>query len=600
MYNSLITGDMVRQYGYPQSFSKDFQTIYHRVENEGFSFLSKTLPKLGKAIDTALVQGVFTTPEGFKKPRGSSLPCFLQVLLRRVFKEDGYMAEEPCTSAVKDLRQITYLCYKYEAPYDETTIASYLDNFIQTDVDLGWETPEEVASDGVYRHIIDRARTLICELVGNDEYDFFTSIRPAHGPGAVATGEKNWEKMQFKRKYDCIHQKFPYYTFFVGNAMDLASRVNWYRGLEHVVSGISKTTLVPKDSRGPRMICMEPLEFQYIQQGILRSLVPRIQRHPLTRGHVNFDDQEVNRTLALRGSMSGDIVTLDMKEASDRISLWLVRELFADNPWFLSYLEATRTEATELPDGRVHLMRKYAPMGSALCFPIESLVHWSLAVASLHVIGGVSIKSALQAVYVYGDDIVIKGENHTPLFDAFPHFGLRFNEAKCCTTGHFRESCGMDAFRGEPIIPTKVKKATPRNPYDATGYVSYLSYCNSFWQDAYYTTSLYVERALKKFFGRLPHVQENSDAPGLVTRRPSSIFDRRRYLNRTAFKRRWNKKLQRAEIKVLKTRAEKYLRPCDRSEYHRKLMIRSDEFVAGVYTVPHSIKLEKGWSASCY
>lgn len=588
-YTVLLTQDMVRHHGDPLNFRRDAVKLQRRVRNEGFSFLTKTLPLLGKAVDKALCDGVFTCPPHFSKVRGTAYPKFLTGLLKRVFHPDGVLKTDADVSAVRDLRQICFLLYKYELPHNEEVIDEFFESFKNVDRNL----PQHIDFSNADGQNLARALKVANALL-NDLLEGYTSEEciPGHGPGAVASGEKNWEKMTFRTHYECIHQKFPYYKFFSTNAADLASNVKEYWDRERVPSGIAKVVLVPKDSRGPRLISMEPLEFQWIQHGIMKALVKRIENHPLTRGHVNFTDQEINQQHALQGSVSGDSVTLDMKEASDRVSCWLVDILFAGTK-LLPELMATRTEATELPSQEVVLLRKFAPMGSALCFPIESLVHWALAVSTLHVFGGVRLKRARAAVYVYGDDIVIKGQNHAPLFSVFPKFGLRFNEGKCCTTGSFRESCGMDAFLGQDVTPLKIKKLAPSQPYDAHGYVSYISYVNRLWSDAYYSSSKYMEDQLVKLYGPIPHVRSNSDVPGFTS-------DRSVHTNAGLFRFRWNKNLQRWEHKVKALCGKKVYAAMDRREYHRKMVTDSEEFLAGVYMVPRHVKLKTRWSGSLW
>lgn len=582
LYKVLLTEDMVRQYGNPTSFARDFETIQNRVKNEGFSFLTKTLPLLGKAIDYALADGgALATSRHFKKCRKGAFPAFLQVLHERVFERDGSVKIDPCISAVSDLRQILFFAYKYEGDvdYDQRT---FLDHFKAVDISLGWESTH--TREDVTHPVLRRARTLLSRLLR--DICPLRDIYPKHGPGAVATGEKNWEKMKFRRKYTSIHQIFPYYKFFFSNAMDLAANVRLYKQLETIPSGIAKVVFVPKDSRGPRLISMEPLEYQWVQQGVKKVLYDWIENHPLTRGHVSFTDQEINRNLALQGSMSKCIATLDMKEASDRIPLWLVEYLFNDTIW--DVLEATRSEATEFPDGEIHLLRKFAPMGSALCFPIEALVHWSLAVATLCENDGIALKQALRSVFVYGDDIIIKDLNHQSLFDTFPLFGLKFNQEKCCTKGIFRESCGMDAVLGRSVTCVKIKKQFPKSPYDADRYVSILSVINTLWDRAYYSSSTYLENYLYTIVKKVPKVGRYSSVPGLITNRWNCI-------DVGSYQRRWNPKLHRYERKVPVVRGKKITHELDRSEYQRKLLNLDDEFVSGVYAVPRCIKLSLGW-----
>jgi hypothetical protein len=245
LYNVLITQDMVRQYGSASMFARDFVTIQSRVSNEGFPFLTNTLPALAKAIDNALVCGRFTPITHFSCVKGTSIPKFLRVLMERVFEQDGSVKIDPCISAVRDLRQILYLLYKYELPHKEEIVNEFLNNFKQVDQSLGWsgnaylaayidslvhatdrdtatncsgttttvrnnscmpEAPIDFPADNDIAErfvgVLHEARALLSELLGPVSlYD----IRPAHGPGAVANGQKNWEKMNFSTHYECIH-----------------------------------------------------------------------------------------------------------------------------------------------------------------------------------------------------------------------------------------------------------------------------------------------------------------------------------------------------------------------------------------------------------
>lgn len=608
LYEKLIVEDVARFHGM-SSLQRDFQEIENRVFHEGMSFMTKTMPSLAKAFDKALVDGRFTPVREFAHTCNTAYPQFLGSLFKRVFAHDGSVLPEPDIAAVKDIRQILYLVYKYEEAYDENTVSVFLDGFVSVDQSLGWETP---ALGLQQRQVVDLASTLLCELLRDfDPAD----IIPAHGPGSVATGENQWEKMNFKRRYACIDAVYPAYKYFYLNSMDLVTQLSKYKSLERLPSGISRVQLVPKDSRGPRLISMEPLEFQWFQQGLSRKLVKHIQSSPSTRGHVNFTDQSINRELARAGSCPGaNIVTLDMKEASDRVSLWLVRELFARTS-LLRYLEATRTEATELPTGVIHLYRKFAPMGSSMCFPIMSLVHWALSVSVLSVCSGLSVERAQSAVFVYGDDIVIKGEDHMPLITQFPHFMLKFNEGKCCTAGIFRESCGMDAVLGEPVVPLKIRTVVPNNPYDASGYLSYIEYCNTLWNDGYYSASEHIRSLLKLLYKKIPHVSEGSAVPGFYTRViPPS--------NKEIFRHRWRKDYMRDEwyvptvvstkVCALPLREERFRFLLSRAERYRaeKLECFRSASVDGrvrvsiepaasdsrVYTIPRRVKMSRGWA----
>jgi hypothetical protein len=78
--------------------------------------------------------------------------------------------------------------------------------------------------------------------------------------------------------------------------------------------------------------------------------------------------------MAKEGSVSGEIATIDLSDASDRVSLALVEELFGFNPGFLRFLKLSRSPFAQLPGGELVLLNKFASMGSALTFPVEAMV----------------------------------------------------------------------------------------------------------------------------------------------------------------------------------------------------------------------------------
>jgi hypothetical protein len=56
------------------------------------------------------------TPSSFKKKTRSNLPCFMHGFFSKVFRQDGVLLDEPDSCAIKDLRQMGYLFYKYQLP----------------------------------------------------------------------------------------------------------------------------------------------------------------------------------------------------------------------------------------------------------------------------------------------------------------------------------------------------------------------------------------------------------------------------------------------------------------------------------------------------
>jgi len=522
----------------PKYLSKDIETVMDRYQSEGLPFLTKTLPKLGKALDLGLSSAFFTCPHEFKRSsRHGSTPAFMQAYFKKVFDEKGVLRDEADPQVVKHLRQVLLFAYKLQVPYEKKVEVSVLETFISNDANLEFDDTGESAS------ILDAASYIIRNIFkGFNPKD----IIPRHGPGAVATGERLEEKWTFRRLYSSIHQSYAYYDYYiVGGASELIDRLEWYKSLTRLDEGCAKVVLVPKDSRGPRLISAEPLEFQWIQQGLGRKIVSHLESHWLTRGNINFTHQEVNQKLALDSSVSDAYSTIDLKDASDKVSLTLVRRLFSQQPMLLKCLEACRTTSTRLPDGRVIALNKYAPMGSALCFPVEALVFWSIMVAAICRETRRPLALVGKEIFVYGDDIIVPRTYALLCIHALERFALQVNRDKSCIMGSFRESCGVEAFKGINITPSRIRIPWTDHHREASTYSSYVALANKFLaEDAYRTCGRYLVCVIEQTYGKIPYGTANSSFPSITVNSPQLA----EIMNRPYFRRRFSRDFQRFEF----------------------------------------------------
>jgi hypothetical protein len=417
-------------------------------------------------------------------------------------------------------------------------------------------------------------------------------IIPKHGPGAVATGEKLEEKWQFARLYRDVHRVYPYYEYYLaGWGKELMDRLDWYRSLERCESGVAKVVLVPKDSRGPRLISCEPLEYQWIQQGLGRKLVDHLESSRITGGHINFRDQEVNRALALSSSKIGDYATLDLKEASDRVSVDLVKLLFANNENVLRCLLATRTTATKLPDGSVLPLKKFAPMGSALCFPVEALCFWALSVAAVMRRLRLQRQEVGDRVFVYGDDIIVPTDWAPIVMEALELCRLKVNRAKSCVTGRFRESCGMDAFNGVCVTPTRLKKPWIGSRNGGT-YAAWIAFANNMAERGYAVCATLAWEKIEQLYGFVPFGLATSPYPCKIV----SSFVLARALNRGRVKMRWNPKYQRSEVRVLCLKSRKVATTLDGWARALRNLVSGKLDEPTRVVLPSSTQIKRGWS----
>jgi hypothetical protein len=524
---------------YPEdkkSLARDFHTLQKRVSCEGVSFCTKILPKLGKAFERALETGRIEVPREFKRSHGNqTIPAFMQAMFMRCFGPCGSLGE-PSPGVIRDIRQVLFFVYKLELPYLRVQEQAVLTAFLDTENEL------RCGDEPMDGPVFQGARELVTEVCGGFDA---SAILPRHGPGAVATGERQDEKWTFKRLYPSLHRLYPYYEYFmVGGARELIDRIKWYRGLVRDEIPTAKVVLVPKDSRGPRLISCEPLEIQYIQQGIMKSLVPHIEKHRLTRERVNFTFQDFNRNLATISSIDRSRATIDLKDASDRVSLRLVEQLFADTA-LLDALRATRSPQTRMPDGTIVELCKYAPMGSALCFPIEALCFWAIASSAISLSFNVPLHESGRLVYVYGDDIIIPRNAYECVIGALESASLRVNRTKCFVDGYFRESCGMDAYKGHDVTPLKIRTLWTGKPSDGSAFASYVTYANRLGELGYGQTAAFLWAMIERVYGRVPYGTSESGYP---SRWVSSKFKALIKNIEEGFRVRWKDSVQVVEI----------------------------------------------------
>lgn len=535
----------------PRECRLDQRKLADRCSREGISFLTKALPRLCKQFDIALQGKVPFNSTGFRKKTGSQLPKFLGALFERVFTPDGWVLPTPCVRSIESIRQVLLPLGKLELPYEQDQEQEVIDQFERTDDELldvslrlshlassvdCTTIPSRIQFNWYGKdRIIKRARKRLSRLFrGFDERD----ITPSHGPGAVSTRERYEGKYRFSNISPRIAETYPIDAYFyasLGHVCDNYQSISALTGDESP----ARVVLVPKDSRGPRLISCEPLDFQWVQQGLSRAIVKRVESHPLTRWNVNFTNQRPNQLGALLGSLNGKYSTLDLKEASDRISVGLVHLLFPEP--LLTALMNCRSLSTELPGGKIRTLNKYAPMGSALCFPVLALCIWSILSAAA------PDAYTRERILVYGDDVIVPTAFASDAIEHLESFGLLINRDKSCTSGFFRESCGTDAYAGVEVTPVRLRTvwSSTRCPHV---YASYIAYSNALYAKRYFNTYEYITQHLFKVYGSIPEKGSVSTDLSLIEV-PAS--------NRPKNKR-VNKNLQRLEFKVWDLESVKY------------------------------------------
>jgi len=291
------------------------------------------------------------------------------------------------------------------------------------------------------------------------------SFMPKHGPGGVAElpGDRSIvSKYQVTSPDDLIRYVFRKYAHLEIDSFCPLS------GLPPTTRE-SVTIYVPKSMKTLRVISMEPTTLQYLQQGVDRCARTHISEHPHLRRHLDLNDQSVQRKSALKASKTRHFATVDLSAASDSVSYELVKKVFHGTPLY-PFLVALRSRTSRLPSGRVVRLAKFAPMGSALTFPIESLIFACFAECTVRYVRHVTGVSYPE-YHIYGDDIIIHEACLSDMVANLRLCGFRINEDKSYAGDHrFRESCGCDAYDGVDVTPLKIgrrftaRRVSPRTP----------------------------------------------------------------------------------------------------------------------------------------
>jgi len=269
---------------------------------------------------------------------------------------------------------------------------------------------------------------------------------------------------------------------------------------------------------------------QYAQQAIKDVLVDGIESDPMASSLTGFVEQWPSQALAHFASTEGELATLDLSEASDRVPNWLVEGLLEPWPSLNEAVQACRSTRAKLPDGRVIPLLKFASMGSALTFPIEVIVFTAVTLVGVHRAASVHVsRSSLKGlgrdmVRVYGDDIICPSVAAETVIECLEAFGFKVNRNKSFWTGLFRESCGKEYWCGRDVSVTRIRYHFPASPRDVQELVSAVATRNQFYNAGLWrAAALYDEELHRLMGGHFPIVESTSPMLGRqsVAFRPS-------------------------------------------------------------------------------
>jgi len=287
---------------------------------------------------------------------------------------------------------------------------------------------------------------------------------------------------------------------------------------------------------------------QMWQQPVKTLMVKALESSKLTKGHLNFTDQSINQNLALLSSKDGKLATLDLSEASDRVHKDPVYRMLNVNPSLRDLVFITRSKRAAVSKSEFVDLNKFASMGSALCFPIESLYFYILCICARlehkHLQPSIeTIYKVTRDIYVYGDDIIVPSNEVDSIITWLHIFGNKVGLAKSFWDGRFRESCGCDAYDGVDITPIYIRQPL-HGKWKSNHIASFVATANLFWKKGLCSSANLLRQMVEREVGRLPYRSEHSEGLGWT------FCDEQ-------VKTRYNKGLQRLEVRTLVPKASK-------------------------------------------
>ena len=449
--------------------------------------------------------------------------CFMRV--------DRRYARPWRPTVFRDAYQAVSFPLKVETEYTPQQERSYIEKFLQNEESCrNWRLADYAHTEllRLARYCVRLASKHWCL----DPEALIGSCR--HGPGAVSQGYRGVDKNVFTPI-----ERMPYQLtswcgdrlFYANDRMrplpDGTERCFWFDDSDMIIGGntndcvcnladegctrsvrdriVARLNLVPKDWKGPRGVFISPAEAMWAQLGIWETIRLAIPRTWLSACYDPLS-QVPSQEACYQGSITRSVATLDLSDASDRIPAVLVKYLFPAQDW--AAFSATRPSAVELPDGSLHKLYMFSPMGDGKTFPILTIVCSAISMAAILIDRGyVAARPPTEAVLrrlasnlrVFGDDIIVPTENYARVCACLESCNLKVNVQKSYSKGYFRESCGLDAYKGLDCTPLRLRFNPMRRPDLATAQKA-VDLHNRIWcrRPDLRSTLMYLERYVQR------------------------------------------------------------------------------------------------------
>lgn len=556
-----------------KDLGRDLLRLKTLASNSGSKVFTLLLPALGKRFDLALETGVLdlqNLPLSRRYRNGSKIPRLFRGIWLTLFDDNGCLKHDIDPNDVLFIRTLLFAMKKYQSECASSATYQAVKEYYDVDESLPppsqiWDgdgsdfgadwnpvltdfIPDKFGLDGdssssedwellcLTQKCADRVATVLGEYIPS-------ASRFRHGPGAVSdlAFRKDF-KYSFPGWSPRLQHIFPAAEFAYANLREAVNVDDYESPSIPLTEGASVLYAVPKTQKGPRLIAAEPTCHQWCQQSVRAFLSDAIGRCYIGRS-IDFGRQDLSGEAARLASITKESATVDLSSASDRLSCSLVERVFRRNPTILSALVASRTRylvnRIDKKSPSLHKLRKFASMGSALTFPIQSLVFYTLCLSA-----GLAterprkwnLPELSRRVRVYGDDLIVPVAWMPMVEKLFKLLLLKINRDKTFSKGNFRESCGSDCFGGYFVSPGQVRQFYQESSLTSLqGHVQ--SANNLYFKGLWHAASELLRQIPWGIQRLIPIWDLRCESFGLLS---ASGF-------KSHSKRRWNKDLQREE-----------------------------------------------------
>jgi len=509
------------------STSRDVKTVTARFEHEGYAFLAISLAAFGADFQKSLDQGHVSHDQFAGFSRAGGLPRFLGGFLDHVFdRASARLLAEPCVTCIHSIRQFTLMWSKMELECSEARKRQAMLGFVECEQEVA--THDAQMAPELLEQFERIGAVLWADMFSEiDRKVYFHELHPKHGPGATADRLRGNAKYSVREWPHRLDKVFPAGEYLIPNW-----RFNLHlQRLDFLEPGQERpvrVVLVPKTLKTPRVIAIEPTAMQYMQQALLDGFTEYVGQSKTGRRRrigddylddlISSESQIPNGDMARQGSSDGTLATLDLSEASDRVSNQLVRRLMRHHPNLLSGVDACRSRRADAGEFGMIRLSKFASMGSALTFPVEMMVFMTVVFVGIESalsrrITRKDVRSLVGQVRCYGDDIVVPTAYVHEVVRALEAFGLKVNRSKSFWNGKFRESCGQDFYDGHDVSIVRIRSEFPTDLTEPEKIESTMSTRNQLYKAGLWQSARHLDVILGRIIP-LPIVEESSSVIG--------------------------------------------------------------------------------------